>query len=317
MPSGAVHRFAVLLAALIVAAGAARGQEVAGPPPGAAKPGTSNATPRIVQGVATFKLDGHRDWTSTGLTARKGEVVRIRAWGRIRIAGAGNRLIDPAGFELPTLARIAPSLTACQLIAVVGEDNNDYVAIGKEAEFRAQHDGTIYLTINQVNTFGNTGDFDVRVSVGNASGLAFGGPTTPTTIGTPPPAVQAPDSLDTNEKVVTVSPNLDWTNTYLTIRRGDTIVVDADGSVTLDLAGHTAGPDGITLKDPGRLIVDKPTGALIAVVGIDNNDFIFLGSKGRFTSARNGLLFLGVNEESLANNSGSFRARVKIERAAK
>jgi hypothetical protein len=138
-------------------------------------------------------------------------------------------------------------------------------------------------------------------------GLTFGRPEAPVIVA-PPAVTPAADGA----KTVVVSPRLDWTNTYVTLKRGDTVVVEASGAVVLDLAGHSAGPEGIGLKDPGKLIVDKPTGALIAVVGVDNNDFIFVGANGHFTAQRSGLLFLGINEENLANNSGSFTAKVRV-----
>jgi hypothetical protein len=312
---GRTRRFAIALA---LAAGASPGlaQEPAGPPPGHAGAPRPDAGPRVVQGVASFKLPGHSDWTSTGLSVRRGEMVRIKAWGRIRVARAAGRLVDPAGIELPGEPTLAADARPGQLIAVVGDNNNDYVAVGRGADFRATHDGVVFVAINQVDATGNTGDFDVRVSVGAASGLAFGGPDLDALAAPPSPAPVAGAAAE-NEKLVTVMPRLDWTNTYLNVKVGDTVVLEASGSVTLDLAGKTAGPDGIVLKDPGRLIPDRPTGALIAVVGIDNNDFLFVGSKGRFVAARSGLLFLGVNEEDLTNNAGSFNVRVRIERAAK
>lgn len=314
---------AATLLSLATVVGAARpvsAQEIAGPPPSSGAK-LAEAAPKVVEGVSTLKFAGHRDWTSTELKLRKGDLVRVRAWGRVRVAGAGNQLTDPAGLEaakVPTLLDTAP---ACRLIAVVGDDNNDYISVGKESEFRAPHDGVLYLTLNQVDPVGNSGDFDVRVSVGAASGLSFGGPSSGPVASVPPPptasGAPAQTSASPDEKTVTVQPRLDWTNCYITVNRGDTVVVEASGSVTLDLAGHAAGPDGLALADPGRLLTDRPTGALIAVVGVDNNDFIYLGSKGRFVSQRTGLLFLGVNEENLANNAGGFTARVRIERAAK
>jgi hypothetical protein len=285
----------------------AAAQDVGGPPPATATTILPDPGPKVVDGVATLKLRGHRDWTETGLRVRRGDLVSVRAWGRIRVARAGNRMVDPLGVDVGTIARVYSDAPACSVIAVVGEDNNDYVKVGKSAEFRAPHDGTLYLAINQLDTAGNTGDFDVRVSVGQAVGLTFGRPEAPVIVA-PPAVTPAADGA----KTVVVSPRLDWTNTYVTLKRGDTVVVEASGAVVLDLAGHSAGPEGIGLKDPGKLIVDKPTGALIAVVGVDNNDFIFVGANGHFTAQRSGLLFLGINEENLANNSGSFTAKVRV-----
>ncbi|MCC6745405.1 MAG: hypothetical protein IT175_16205 [Acidobacteria bacterium] len=278
---------------------------------------------QLLEGVVSLKLHGARDWTSTGLRVRAGDPVRIKAWGRVRLASAGNLLVDPLGADLPAVDRLTDEARAGQLIAVIGDDNNDYLAVGREADFNARREGTLYITLNQNDTSGNTGDFEIRVTVGNSRGLAFGrgdealaraqGPP-PTDLQPGPPAVASPDE---DAKTVTVSARLDWTNTYLKVNRGDTVIVESSGTIVLDLAGKSCGPGGLaTLKDPARLLLDKPTGAVVAVIGVDNNDFFHLGASGRFTAQRTGLLFLGVNEGDLTNNAGSFTSRVRIERAA-
>jgi hypothetical protein len=56
-----------------------------------------------------------------------------------------------------------------------------------------------------------------------------------------------------------------------------------------------------------------PTGGLIAVIGDDNDNFIFIGKTGEFVAQRSGRLFLSVNEGNLKDNAGTFSARVEIE----
>lgn len=274
----------------------------------------------MLEGVLTLRLAGTRDWTSTGLRLRAGETVRIKAWGRVRLAAAGGQMIDPNGADLPAEPRLVPEVPAGHLIGVVGDDNNDYIRIGRSSDFKATRDGTLYLTLNQLDTTGNSGDFEVRITVGNSRGLAFGHGDAALAraygAGARPDPQLASPAADSDVRSVSVIATLDWTNTYLTVNRGDTVVVTAGGTVGLNLAGTSCGPDGLpALKDPAKLIPDKPTGALIAVIGVDNNDFIHLGASGRFTSARTGLLFLGVNEGDVTNNTGAFAARVRIERA--
>lgn len=55
--------------------------------------------------------------------------------------------------------------------------------------------------------------------------------------------------------------------------------------------------------------------ALIAVIGDDNNEFIYVGSERTFTAARDGALFLGVNDGNLDDNSGTFDVRIEIDPA--
>jgi hypothetical protein len=58
---------------------------------------------------------------------------------------------------------------------------------------------------------------------------------------------------------------------------------------------------------------DEPTGALLAVVGDDNNDFVFIGRARDFVSQRDGVLFLGINEGNLNDNTGSYNTVVEVE----
>ena len=61
-----------------------------------------------------------------------------------------------------------------------------------------------------------------------------------------------------------------------------------------------------------KLLKNVATGALIAVIGDDNNDFIYVGSSREFTATRDGALFLGINEGNLNDNSGSYNVKIEI-----
>lgn len=113
---------------------------------------------------------------------------------------------------------------------------------------------------------------------------------------------------------VDVAARKDWTSSGLIVKRGDHIRVTATGVITLDpVSGRTSGPEGVSdLPDSKKLMPDQPTGALIAVISSDNDDFIFLGKSGEFTATRDGLLFLSVNEGVLSDNVGTFKAVVEV-----
>jgi sRNA-binding regulator protein Hfq len=106
----------------------------------------------------------------------------------------------------------------------------------------------------------------------------------------------------------------DWTSTGVIVNRGDRVRITATGSVTLDpVTGNASGPEGRSdAPDARKLLPDHATGALIAVISSDNDDFIFIGRAAEFTATRNGLLFLSVNEGNLTDNLGSFKAVVEI-----
>jgi sRNA-binding regulator protein Hfq len=106
----------------------------------------------------------------------------------------------------------------------------------------------------------------------------------------------------------------DWTSTGVIVNRGDRVRITATGSVTLDpVTGNASGPDGRSdAPDARKLLPDHATGALIAVISSDSDDFIFIGRAAEFTATRNGLLFLSVNEGNLTDNLGSFKAVVEV-----
>jgi len=145
-------------------------------------------------------------------------------------------------------------------------------------------------------------------------------------VSTPAPTAPASDSVEGERltrkpigpvKTVTVDVvgKRDWTSTGLIVKRGDHIRISASGSVTLDpTSGRSTGPEGISdLPDPKKLVPDQPTGALIGVIGADNDDFIFIGRGSEFTAARDGLLFLSVNEGNLSDNTGTYKAVIEVQ----
>lgn len=104
-----------------------------------------------------------------------------------------------------------------------------------------------------------------------------------------------------------------WTNAGWVVKKGQKIRIISNGRIELG-NGRTSGPRGIaTLPDANKLIKDRPTGALIAVIGDDNNEFIFIGENREFIAERDGALFLGVNEGNIKDNSGAFDVIVEIE----
>jgi len=106
-----------------------------------------------------------------------------------------------------------------------------------------------------------------------------------------------------------------WTNSGLVVRRGQRLRITASGRVSLG-SGKFSTPDGVVnLPDRDKLMRNQPTGGLIAVIGDDNDDFIFIGHNHDFVAQKDGVLFLGVNEGNLADNSGTFDVVIEAEAA--
>lgn len=103
-----------------------------------------------------------------------------------------------------------------------------------------------------------------------------------------------------------------WTNTGWVVRKGQRIRITGEGRVSLGRGNMTTAAGLSNVRDDQKLLPNVPTGALIAVIGDDNNDFIFIGSSREFTATRDGALFLGINEGNLDDNSGFFNVKVEI-----
>ncbi len=113
-------------------------------------------------------------------------------------------------------------------------------------------------------------------------------------------------------KVLADNTSNGWTNSGWVVKKGQKIRITGDGKVSLG-KGQSTNPSGDPkLEDAQKLLKNVPTGALIAVIGDDNNDFIYVGAEREFTATRDGALFLGINEGNLNDNSGAFNVKIEI-----
>jgi hypothetical protein len=103
-----------------------------------------------------------------------------------------------------------------------------------------------------------------------------------------------------------------WTNTGWVVKKGQRIRITGDGEVSLG-KGKTSTPSGDPdIQDQQKLLKNVATGALLAVIGDDNNVFIYIGASREFTATRDGALFLGINEGYLDDNTGAYKVKVEI-----
>jgi hypothetical protein len=103
-------------------------------------------------------------WTDSGLMVRRGQRLRISATGRISL-GEG-RFSTPTGLprvvDTEKLMRNEPTGT---LIAVIGDDNDEFIAVGANREFYAPRDGRLFLGVNEGKLDDNTGSYDALIEV--------------------------------------------------------------------------------------------------------------------------------------------------------
>ena len=123
----------------------------------------------------------------------------------------------------------------------------------------------------------------------------------------------SPTFFTINARVRADNANNGWTNTGLVVRRGQRLRINASGRVSLG-NNRFATPDGLpNIPDRDKLMRNQPTGGLIAVIGDDNDDFVFIGRSRDFVVQRDGVLFLGVNEGNLSDNSGNYDVVIEAE----
>lgn len=103
-----------------------------------------------------------------------------------------------------------------------------------------------------------------------------------------------------------------WTNSGWVVKKGQRIRIEGDGTISLGRGQTTTAAGNPNLDDNQKLLKNVATGALVAVIGDDNNDFIYIGAEREFTATRDGALFLGINEGNLSDNSGAFNVKIAI-----
>lgn len=103
-------------------------------------------------------------WTDSGLMVRKGQRLRISATGRVSL-GQGN-FSTPTGLpRLVDTEKLMRNEPTGELIAVIGDDNDEFIPVGANREFYAPRDGRLFLGVNEGKLDDNTGSYDALIEV--------------------------------------------------------------------------------------------------------------------------------------------------------
>ncbi len=123
--------------------------------------GNSPFFPVRVRVYADNRANG---WTDSGLMVRKGQRLRITATGRVSL-GNGN-FSTPTGLpRLVDTEKLMRNEPTGELIAVVGDDNDEFIPVGAGREFYAPRDGRLFLGVNEGKLDDNTGSYDALIEV--------------------------------------------------------------------------------------------------------------------------------------------------------
>ena len=130
------------------------------------------------------------------------------------------------------------------------------------------------------------------------------------------PSAGAGQQTEGLEQSVTVDPRERWTDTGLDIQREDGLTFEVSGQVQLsEDPADVAVPAGSTA---GRLAPEAPlrgqlAGALIGRLG--TGPAFGIGDQASLRAPQTGRLYLSVNDDHLADNTGAFRVRIRLERS--
>lgn len=113
------------------------------------------------------------------------------------------------------------------------------------------------------------------------------------------------------ERAAVVNAAEGWRDSGVTVRAGQTVYFEASGRVRWG-PGRQDGPDGErnSPRNDTRPMPNRPGAALIGRIG-ESNDYFFIGEQsGPIRIRDSGRLYLGINDDYLQDNSGSFRVTV-------
>jgi Ca2+-binding EF-hand superfamily protein len=124
------------------------------------------------------------------------------------------------------------------------------------------------------------------------------------------PGINPPGS-GAGSRTVHVNAQVRWTDAELNVRAGDTLTIDASGKITMSTETDIATPGGSNRTAPDSPILNQSAGGLIA--RIDNYGPIWIGNKRQIVVPVTGRLFLGVNDDHLADNTGEYVVTVGVQ----
>lgn len=111
------------------------------------------------------------------------------------------------------------------------------------------------------------------------------------------------------ERQTIVQANVDWNDSGIDVRAGQTVYFEAQGRVRWG-RDRQDGPEGEknSPSNPNRPMGNRNAAALIGKIG---NDMFFIGDEaGPVRMRSSGRLYLGINDDVLTDNSGNFRVVV-------
>ncbi len=238
--------------------------------------------------VIDVDVSGLAQWTDTGIDVGVGEHLAVTATGLVAHGGGGE--YGPAGD--PALTNFGANVVNCVgHVALIGRVGalGDAFYVGPDTSFAATRADRLFLGVNDTGVDNNAGSFAAEV----ATDLRF-------------TSVAARD--------LTVPGTVAWTDTGVDVTAGQQLTVTASGTVIHSTATNdSCDPSG----EPGtsghgaNLIACPNHASLIGKIGDAGAPF-FIGRTYSVPTTGSGRVYLGVNDNDLGNNGGSYSASVAV-----
>jgi len=117
--------------------------------------------------LQTIRIYAYRDWQSTGILVHEDDVLDIQAEGTwLYTPGEYNGPEGHRRYSAPSFYPL-PSVPGGALIGRIGEEGQPRY-VGKDTRWQAEHDGLLYLRIDDDILSDNEGAVTVKVEVGSA-----------------------------------------------------------------------------------------------------------------------------------------------------
>lgn len=253
--------------------------------------------------ITPFDVRLEDQWIRSEIELAKGQRVRVNASGTVMLEGRTSTGPDGLSNRRDSDAPM-PNSNDGALIAVIGKDANaPAFLIGSQKEFVADRDGMLYFTVNHWETRNTSGAFRVNVSLER---------------GTRDWTENSTGQTQKQSKVVIVQGDRNWTDTGIDIDSKDIVEIAAEGLVTISTDRRTTpnGERNFNTSNSVYPVQSAGVGALIAKIrfrsGTDSR-LRFVGSSSQMIIGSNesGRLFLGINDDYLLDNSGSYRVTIR------
>lgn len=157
------------------------------------------------------------------------------------------------------------------------------------------------------------GGGEQRLKFAEVARIYMGNYPRPTAAAAPPPAAQPP-AAPLPEGAIRVPANTLWTATNMRVSRGERVAFTAEGEVQLSGEADDKATAAGSLK--GRVAANAPMPGVLAgaLIGrIDNGPPFAIGNQTvPLPMPANGLLWLGINDDAAADNSGQLIVTMRI-----